>query len=239
MDYSRETLSERLAAEYALGTLRGAARRRFETLLPAHPRLREATLEWQRRLQVLEPQVPPQVQPGAQVWLQIQRRLFGASTNAELPLGLARARSALTWWRAWAGVSTTALLALAIWSAQPGAVTPPVVVVLSAQNIQGAASDIRPASFVASVSGDGRSLVIKPLDAQQMVTLHKALELWAVPPKGAPRSLGVISQTQLTTVVRSQLLTNTAALALSVEPPGGSPSGAPTGPVVSVGKLSI
>jgi anti-sigma-K factor RskA len=31
----------------------------------------------------------------------------------------------------------------------------------------------------------------------------------------------------------------TAALAVSVEPPGGAPTGAPTGPVVFVGKLRI
>jgi anti-sigma-K factor RskA len=31
----------------------------------------------------------------------------------------------------------------------------------------------------------------------------------------------------------------TAALAVSVEPPGGSPTGAPTGPVVYAGKLQI
>jgi anti-sigma-K factor RskA len=32
---------------------------------------------------------------------------------------------------------------------------------------------------------------------------------------------------------------NTSALAVSVEPPGGSPSGAPTGPVVFAGKLTL
>ena len=36
MDYSRPDLADRLAAEYALGTLRGGARRRFESLLAAH-----------------------------------------------------------------------------------------------------------------------------------------------------------------------------------------------------------
>ena len=42
MDYSRPELADRLAAEYVAGTLRGAARRRFEALLPAHPQLRAA-----------------------------------------------------------------------------------------------------------------------------------------------------------------------------------------------------
>ena len=34
-------------------------------------------------------------------------------------------------------------------------------------------------------------------------------------------------------------ITYTQALAVSVEPPGGSPSGAPTGPVVFAGKLTL
>jgi anti-sigma-K factor RskA len=63
------------------------------------------------------------------------------------------------------------------------------------------------------------------------------LELWAVPAQGAPRSLGLIQANATTTLIRSQLLANTAAFAVSVEPAGGSPTGAPTGPIVSVGKL--
>ena len=45
MDYSRPQLADRLAAEYASGVMRGAARRRFEALLPAHPSLRSAVRE--------------------------------------------------------------------------------------------------------------------------------------------------------------------------------------------------
>ena len=42
MDYSNRELADRLAAEYALGTLRGGARRRLQQLLPAHPTLAAA-----------------------------------------------------------------------------------------------------------------------------------------------------------------------------------------------------
>jgi anti-sigma-K factor RskA len=37
--------------------------------------------------------------------------------------------------------------------------------------------------------------------------------------------------------LRTQLLRDTAAFAVSLEPAGGSPTGAPTGPIVSLGKL--
>ena len=46
MDYARAALSDPLACAYVAGTLRGPARRRFETLLPAHVTLRDAERAW-------------------------------------------------------------------------------------------------------------------------------------------------------------------------------------------------
>jgi anti-sigma-K factor RskA len=65
-----------------------------------------------------------------------------------------------------------------------------------------------------------------------------------VPPQGNPRSLGLISANGATVLARDKLPATvlkggTAALAVSVEPPGGSPTGVPTGPVVFAGKLQI
>jgi anti-sigma-K factor RskA len=94
------------------------------------------------------------------------------------------------------------------------------------------------ARFVASVSPDGRALVLRPIDAPPL-TAQQVLELWAVPASGAPRSLGLVRADTATTVLRARLLDNTAAFAISIEPAGGSPSGQPTGPIVSLGKLAI
>jgi anti-sigma-K factor RskA len=49
----------------------------------------------------------------------------------------------------------------------------------------------------------------------------------------------VISASGSTVVRRGQVLQGTSALAVTLEPPGGSPSGAPTGPVLYVGKLTL
>lgn len=242
MDYSRPELADRLAAEYALGTLRGAARRRFETLMLAHPVLRQATQDWQRRLDQLA-QTTPAVQPSSRVWPAIQLRLFGEQ-GAPTTVGEAARRVARWWerlalWQGAAGIATTAAIALGVALSQPSPVQPPIVVVMAANSDVPAGAVMQPVSFVASVSGDGRSLVVKPLSAGQTVALNKALELWAIPPEGAPRSLGVVAQDGTTTVLRTELLKNTSAFALTVEPPGGAPGGKPTGPVVSVGKLQL
>lgn len=233
MDYSRRELSDRLAAEYVLGTLRGGARRRFESLLPAHPGLRKAVWRWQNRLVPLTASVPP-VTPSSAVWKGIEQRLFGegapAGASASVQQRITRWWERLGLWQGLAGATSLATLALAVALTLPGPVQPPVVVVMGTE--QG------PASFVASVGADGRSLVLKPL-AGVTVTAAQALELWAVPPKGAPRSLGLVSNKGATTVLREHLLQGTAAFAVSVEPTGGSPTGAPTGPVVSVGHLEL
>jgi anti-sigma-K factor RskA len=240
MDYSRRALADRLAAEYVLGTLRGPARRRFESLLPAHPTLALAKREWERRLTQLSSVAAP-VEPSPAVWTRVEQRLF-ADAKSSLHTGGAVTQEQARWWRRlglWqgaAGLASAGVLGLAVMLAQPAAMQPPVVVIMAAQSVAPGGS-VRPASFVASVSGDGRSLVLKPLNAGQRVALDKALELWALPAKGAPRSLGLVSDTGATTLQRAHLLDNTAAFAVSVEPPGGSPTGAPTGPVISVGKI--
>jgi anti-sigma-K factor RskA len=235
MDYSRPELADRLAAEYVSGVLRGPARRRFEALLSAHPQLRSAVQDWQARLMPLTVAVAPQT-PSEGVWRAIQARIGDA------PQAVPSAPSA--WWQrlsVWRAVSlVTSVATLAVVLVSPRPVLPPIVVVLSepAPIAPTANSDRAPPVFVASISGDGRSMVTKPL-SRLTLRSDRSLELWALPPQGAPRSLGVISTDQATVVQRNELLKGTDGLAVTLEPAGGSPSGAPTGPVLYVGKLSL
>jgi anti-sigma-K factor RskA len=229
MDYSRFDLADRLAAEYVLGTLRGPARRRFENLLPAHPALRDAVAQWQQRLSPLSVTVQ-EVTPSAQVWRNIEARLFGERAAPPSTLW-----QRLSLWRGLAGLATAATVAMFMVSSRVPAPQAPIVVVLGANP---EAAQALNASFVASVTADGRALVLRPIN-DLALTPGRALELWAVPAQGAPRSLGLVRESGATTVLRTQLLRDTAAFAVSVEPSGGSTTGAPTGPIVSVGKLQI
>ena len=239
MDYGNPELADRLAAAFAAGTLRGRARRRFEALLPAHPALRDAVLAWQQRLMPLTAALPP-VTPPARVWQQIEARLDGATSTASMTAAATPAPrgglgSRLAFWRGLAAFASIAALSLAVLLASPGPVQPPVVVVLT--STAPAAGGV-PASIVASISGDGRALVTRPL-VNVALQPDRALELWAIPPGGAPRSLGVISASGATVVRKRQALEGADTLAVTLEPPGGSPSGNPTGPVVYAGKLTL
>lgn len=232
MDYGHPERAERLAADYAVGTLRGGARRRFERLLPAHPALAAATAAWSLRLQLLAGQVAP-VEPPPHVWTTIQTRLFGAA-DAELRSAAPGRPGPLRFWRGLSAVALAASVVLAVMVARPVPEAAPVVVVLRSTP-EGV--ELVKTGFVASVSADGRALVLKPLAPVSIDASH-ALELWAVPKAGAPRSLGLIASGDVpTTVTRANLLDDTQAFAVSLEPSGGSRTGKPTGPIVSAGGI--
>ena len=233
MDYGRAELSDRLASAYVAGTLRGAARKRFEALLPAHPALRDATVAWQERLMPLTVAIAP-VAPPARVWERVRAQIEGASAAQTGQGGGAWSR--LPFWRGLAGFASIAALTLAVLLASPTPVLPPIVVVLSAAGAP--AGGTAPASFVASISGDGRALVTRPI-VHVALQADRALELWAIPPGGAPRSLGLISASGATLVQKGKALEGADTLAVSLEPSGGSPTGAPTGPVLYTGKLTL
>jgi anti-sigma-K factor RskA len=229
MDYSRRDLADALAAEYVLGTLRGGARRRFEALLPAHAVLREATTAWQARLMPMTAAVAP-VQPSGEVWRRISDRLDRRKSV------VAGAWDRLPFWRGLTAFASIAAIGLAVVLATPHSVPPPVVVVLAATDA--AASGAATAPIVASISGDGTTLVARPITPVAL-RADRSLELWAVPTQGAPRSLGVLPGGSGVVALRGKVLAGADTLAVTIEPAGGSPTGAPTGPIVYAGKFTL
>jgi anti-sigma-K factor RskA len=238
MDYGKPSLADALAAEYVAGTLRGAARRRFEALRPSHPALESAVQRWQARLMPLAGVVEPVAPPPA-VWHAIERRLWPVAAPSAAPA--ARGWRSLALWRGLTAFAGVAALSLAVVLGSAPEPQAPMVVVL-----QGTGADAAfGGGFVAGVASDGRSLVARPIQPVAM-TPDRVLELWSVPPEGGgnPRSLGLLKADGLTVLDRSRLPPTllkggTALLAVSVEPPGGSPTGVPTGPVVYAGKLTL
>ena len=234
MDYARPELADALAAQYVAGTLRGRARARFEALLPGHPALQAAVREWQARLMPLTGALPEEAPP-PRVWRGIEQNLWPSPAEQSWwqKLGV---------WRALSGTALAAVVGLGVMLGNPPPAPPtlaPVVVVLENTGTNA----VNPSTIVASLSGDGRALVTRTLTPVSLTT-DRVLELWSVPPEGNPRSLGLISANGATVLDRGKLPATllkggTAALAVSVEPPGGSPTGTPTGPVVFAGKLQL
>ena len=161
MDYSRPDLADRLAAEYVAGTLRGRARRRFEALLPAHPALRAAVRAWQERLMPLTAASTPMQPParGLAAHRGAHRRRRAAATAAP------RARAGGSGSRSGAALAGVRERR----RARPGGAAGDARRRRSRRSSSCCAptgarpSGAAPASFVASISGDGRALVTRPL----------------------------------------------------------------------------
>jgi anti-sigma-K factor RskA len=237
-------LQDRLAAEYVLGTLRGPARDRFQRMMSLDSNLRIAVEAWQSRLVPIAVAIEP-VKPRGRVWDAILRRT-APGAMATTPGGL---WNSLALWRsiglAASGATTALLAALIVFAPDsPKPAAPPQIVRVPASELPAAyfavLSDPKSQKPVLAVSAIRNSdrLVVKMLDASIAVP-GKSLELWALPPGGTPRSLGLVATREKDTLrlktVADQSVGDAAVLAISLEPSGGSPTASPTGPVLYSG----
>ena len=219
MNVDNPELIERLAAEYVLGTLRGRARQRFERWLAEYPAVRSAVWRWEARLGDLAAEVP-QAEPPAEAWPAIERRLFGDATD----------KRGGWLWKLWGGFATAASLALALVLLQPqltGELQPDHIAVVGDDNA--------PLWVIAADLESGR-LSARAVNAEA-AEVDRVFELWMLPSEGAPQSIGLLPvsgdevQLDLPPGLLALLL-QSKGLAISIEPPGGSPTGLPTGPIV-------
>ena len=218
-----------LAGEYVLGTLPPEERRAVERRLLDSPELARRVAAWERRFAPLSQDLPP-LTPSPRVWQRLRRSL---ATRALPPPPRRRSGlwSSLGLWRGLAGTATAAALGLAAFLfAMPA--PPPLLAVLGDGGGQ-------PLWVVRASTGGAGSLAASALGTAPPAP--RVPQLWLIPPGGTPISLGLL-QPQGTS--RHQLAVPTGArlrqgdmLAVSLEPPGGSPTGQPTGPVVSRGVL--
>ncbi len=233
MRFIDETLREKLAAEYVLGTMSARARRRFEFHLRSNPQLRRAVAHWEARLSPLTEALPA-IEPPARVWHAIKVRLRLGQT------GRAGFWENLSFWRVSSFASGLMALALVVFIAVPRPEAPVetgrMVVVM---NDLATRKPAMTASWEPGQSG-GRLLRIRVIGHAEMGP-NTAWELWMLPGGDQkPVSLGLIT-THETQVVKipaalAARLDAATGLAMSVEPGGGSPTGLPTGPVLYAGE---
>ena len=217
---------ELLAAEFVLGVLSGTERAAALRLLERDGNFARMVADWEQRLapwagEIAEVATPPQV------WDRIA---------AALP---AQDAARAGWWQNlafWRGLSlATGALAAACLGA--------LIYLGNAQ---------QKAPLVAGLDGGGHRHFVATVDiARGSIAVQPAAfsadatrvpELWLIPADGKPRPLGLLRADRAVSItIPAELMAQTvsnAVLAVSLEPPGGSPTGAPTGPVIATGKLT-
>ncbi len=209
---------EHLAAEYVLGTLQGAARRRFDRLITDRADVRFSVWRWERHLNGfasgLEPRKPPR-----RVWRNIRRHIDQSQRTKAEYLGR---------WRGFWLALPTAIVAAWLAVALLPAPTAERMAVFADQNAE--------ALWVISADLDQGLIQTEAVNAPALAS-NTSYELWVLPAEGPPLSLGLLPVIagSVETQISAQLVTalaGAARLAISVEPAGGSPTGLPTGPVV-------
>ena len=244
MNYLKEERLNALAAEYVVGTLRGKARTRYQKLMMQYQAVSDATAQWEQYLTGFAETLPP-VTPPDKVWESIQVKLGHKAANdaslASDTKSFSKPGEVIDFekekqkrWKNLSFISTAAAMVLAVllFVMQP-VPTPEVSHIAVVNN-----ADNTPL-WVIEVSDT--TMNVKVTDAF-VALADKDYELWMVPANGeAPISLGLMPEANGDTRATPDILLDQsiAALAVSLEAPGGSVTGAPTevlyiAPIVSV-----
>ncbi|MCK0167307.1 anti-sigma factor [Jannaschia sp. S6380] len=203
-----------LIGEYVLGLLDPDEAAEVERRLPDEPALSEHFRDW---IEITTPMlVGRDVAPPPRLRARIEERLFEA--------GGRRRR-----WVAWGALlgGPVAAFAVAFLLLQPSQVFAP--------------------DFRAEILAEDATLRVSALaddDELRVTRLEggprsgRALEVWLIAGEAAPLSLGLLPDRGTLTVALPPSFAEGAVLAISDEPPGGSPTGAPTGDVLAVGAVT-
>lgn len=230
---------EALAAEYVLGVMAAEERAKAAARLEADRAFAALVEAWDARMAPLAAAYP-EIDPPVGIHASLERALFSAGPAA----GVSAARmsgsapgglwASLAFWRAF---SAAALAALAVAVAVP-LVSPP--------------AEPQDHEMIASLAAEGSKVhyvAVLDMSHGEVSLAHMSgereagrdFELWMIEGDNDPVSMGVIPagqtiQIRLTPEQRARLAAG-GALAISLEPQGGSPTGQPTGPVVASGGL--
>ncbi len=224
-----------IAAEYVLGVLPADERRQASLRIEAEQAFARLVDRWEVHFAPLGAGYA-EVEAPAGVKIAVDDRLFGA--GAAVPVGQAPAVpglfSNLAFWR---GLAIAALAALALYVALP------------VLNLPVETPQERLAASLAADGSDVRYMAVYDQATDDIGLSHISgaapqgsdFELWVIDGQQAPVSLGVIPDTPSARLpvgeaVRAMMVSG-AVFAISVEPDGGSTTGAPTGPVVAAGDL--
>jgi anti-sigma-K factor RskA len=193
MRYSDPRLIDHLAAAYALGTLAGGARRRFERLRRDRTDVALAAAEWESRLGRLAQSVPPRV-PSQRVWAAIAARTQPGPTSP------APGRSGWLLPAGWGlgGVAAGLLAATALFFTAPA-------LFITADQLALRTDERLPQSYVGLLTDaqgngkllvsslrHGRTMTVKVIGPIEPPATGTRLVLWAVPANAPAFVLGTV-----------------------------------------------
>ncbi|MEO0862527.1 MAG: anti-sigma factor [Pseudomonadota bacterium] len=211
---------EALAAEYVLRLLDADAARAFEARLQVEPELSALVQFWEIEFAALADEVPEEV-PLPFVRSKLLAELSGVEANP---------RRRWAWrWLALPGLGAVAVAAFLVLSTllQAPAFDPTLHATLMSED--GAVH------IEAGYAPNGN--LFKVIPEQGAPAAGRDFELWVISPNaGAPVSLGVISsdrESLFEVTPEIAALIDGGTLAVSDEPEGGSPTGAPTGAILA------
>ncbi|MDT0634789.1 anti-sigma factor [Spectribacter hydrogenooxidans] len=218
-----------LAAEYVLGALEPeqasmvAERLRFDAVL------RDEVAVWEHRLSMLARDLPPHP-PRSGVWQTLVDRL-----------GFDNWRQQLWFWRGMTAASMMATLVLAAVLVFAPGTRPGMSPADAPLYVSLIRDETRGVGWLVTAGPDKHELRVKTLGSYQ-VPGHKSLQLWLHNPSGELVSLGLLptdgEQRFVLPANLAEALSDRATLAVSLEPPGGSPTGRPTGQTVSIAPVT-
>jgi len=261
MNENEAQTPEMRAAEYVLGSLDANEHAKVESELAENSALQREVAYWEQRLGHLSLLQAP-VEPPAQVWSQIQARTVARAVTQPQAHAQSQAQAAANdapqkqpssgLWIGFAVAASMAAFALAtalFVGLQSDSVNPPgPVLTQTAAPVYASFIEDEKRNLAWLVTADS-----SPAQHLQVVAMgesygetwaDRSLELWLLAPGENPISLGLlpkegVSNIPLPADVASKLAQagnkdKPTKLAVSNEPLGGSPSGAPTGEVLFV-----
>lgn len=223
-----------LAAELALDVLDGDERQAAVARVAADPAFAQEVDWWRTQLGGLLAEygeAAPHDLVGARIAQTLEQRH---------PPVVAPRRVRWPWFAGGAAVGALAASLAALLLTPTPTVLPPAPSTRPVSRPALLAAAVAPA---AGTTGAALPVVVDPAGQFLRVAIpptipaEHAAELWRIGADGVPRSLGILRATGATQLRVTVSLHPGDTLAISIEPPGGSPKAGPTGPVVATGKL--
>lgn len=210
-----------IAAEYVLGTLEAREAAEVRARMEGDAELAAAVAQWERRLAPLMSLAAPEAPP-PDLWARIERSLGGDASPAR------RGWRLFSWPGLGIGASTVAAGLAAFLVLRPAPDPVMMTVLLTSRD--------QPAWLV---EAQGDTIRLAALN-RRAIEPGRVAQLWALPQGAtAPTSLGLMPENGRFSVTPTTLRPSPGMLIeITLEPPGGSPTGRPTGPILFIGRLS-